>query len=138
MKTGIRTAVATITLSITAFGATMASAADPIVGVWKTQPDRKDLISHIQISDCSGKFCGVVLSAFDKSGKEVTTKNVGKKLFWDVASEGGGKYGGGTFWVPLMDVDTTPTMTLTGDSLKVQGCDHLICGHQVWTKLSDK
>ena len=29
-----------------------AALADPVVGVWKTEPDRKDLTSHIQISKC--------------------------------------------------------------------------------------
>lgn len=109
--------------------------ADPIVGLWKTEPDRKDLISHIKISACGDKFCGVIQSAYDKSGKEVQTKNIGKRLFWDVASEGSGTYGGGEFWVPLVNVDAVPTMTLSGDSLKVKGCSHHICGHQTWTRL---
>lgn len=115
--------------------ASAAHADDPIEGVWKTEPDRKNLISHIKISACGDKFCGKILSAYDQSGKEVQTKNVGKKLFWDVTSEGGGKYGGGTFWVPLVNVDAVPTMTLSGDSLKVKGCEHHICAHQVWTRL---
>ncbi|WP_052265149.1 DUF2147 domain-containing protein [Ruegeria sp. ANG-R] len=112
--------------------------ADPIEGVWKTQPDRKNLISHIQISECKGKFCGKVLSAYDSSGKEVQTPNIGKQLFWDVASKGDGKYGGGEFWVPLIDVDVDPQMTLSGNSLTVKGCEHIVCGHQTWTRLSDK
>ncbi|WP_170382662.1 DUF2147 domain-containing protein [Ruegeria atlantica] len=110
--------------------------ADPIVGVWKTEPDRKNLISHIKITACGDKFCGLIQSAYDKSGKEVQTPNIGKKLFWDVASEGGGKYGGGDFWIPMVNVDVAPQMTLSGDSLTVRGCDHAICGHQTWTRLA--
>lgn len=110
-------------------------AADPIVGLWKTEPDRKDLTSHIKITACGTKFCGQVMSAYDASGKEVQTPNVGKKLFWDVASEGGGKYGGGEFWVPLIDVEVKPQMTLSGDTLSVRGCEHVVCGHQTWTRL---
>ncbi|WP_170359090.1 MULTISPECIES: DUF2147 domain-containing protein [Ruegeria] len=112
------------------------AAADPIVGVWKTEPDRKNLISHIQISACGDKFCGQIQSAYDKSGKEVQTPNIGKKLFWDVASEGGGKYGGGDFWIPMVNVDVVPQMTLSGDTLTVRGCEHVVCGHQKWTRLS--
>lgn len=110
-------------------------AADPIVGVWKTEPDRKNLISHIKITACGDKFCGRILSAYDASGKEVQTPNIGKKLFWDVASEGGGKYGGGEFWVPLIDVDAVPQMTLQGGKLLVKGCEHEICAHQTWSRL---
>lgn len=112
------------------------AAADPIVGVWKTEPDRKNLISHIKISACGDKFCGQIQSAYDKSGKEVQTPNIGKKLFWDVASEGGGKYGGGDFWIPMVNVDVVPQMTLSGDTLNVRGCEHVVCGHQKWTRLS--
>ncbi|WP_298847512.1 DUF2147 domain-containing protein [uncultured Ruegeria sp.] len=109
--------------------------ADPIVGVWKTEPDRKNLISHIKISACADKFCGQILSAYDASGKEVQTPNIGKKLFWDVSGEGGGKYGGGEFWVPLINVDAVPQMTLQGDKLLVKGCEHEICAHQTWSRL---
>ncbi len=112
------------------------AAADPIEGVWKTEPDRKNLISHIRITACGAKFCGKILSAYDSSGKEVQTPNVGKKLFWDVASEGGGKYGGGEFWVPLINVKAVPQMTLQGDRLQVKGCEHLVCAHQTWSRLS--
>ncbi|WP_051927450.1 DUF2147 domain-containing protein [Ruegeria halocynthiae] len=111
------------------------AAGDPIEGVWKTEPDRKELTSHIQITACGDKFCGKILSAYDKSGKEVQTPNIGKKLFWDVASQGAGKYGGGEFWVPLINVDAVPQMTLQGDTLKVKGCEHHICAHQSWTRL---
>ena len=113
------------------------AAADPIEGVWKTEPDRKDLISHIKITACGDKFCGQILSAYDKSGKEVQTPNIGKKLFWDVSSEGSGTYGGGEFWVPLLDVEAVPQMTLQGDTLKVKGCEHHLCGHQTWTRLQN-
>ncbi|MEX0349944.1 MAG: DUF2147 domain-containing protein [Paracoccaceae bacterium] len=131
LRNRLRLAVLAIGLSVLAAQA----GADPIVGVWKTEPDRKNLISHIKITACGDKFCGKILSAYDTSGKEVQTKNIGKKLFWDVASEGGGTYGGGEFWVPLVNVEAVPTMTLSGDQLKVKGCSHHICGHQTWTRL---
>ena len=112
------------------------AAGDPIVGLWKTEPDRKDLTSHVKISACGNKFCGQIVSAYDQSGAQVQTPNVGKKLFWDVASEGDGKYGGGDFWVPLINVDVVPQMSLSGDTLTLHGCEKLVCGHQTWTRLS--
>ncbi|WP_170764290.1 DUF2147 domain-containing protein [Ruegeria lacuscaerulensis] len=112
------------------------AAGDPIEGVWETEPDRKNLISHIKITACGDKFCGQIQSAYDSSGKKVQTPNIGKKLFWDVASKGGGKYGGGDFWIPMINVDVVPQMTLSGNSLSVRGCEHVVCGHQTWTRLS--
>ena len=128
MKKHILVAFITLGVPVIAF-------ADPIVGLWKTEPDRKNLISHIQISACGDKFCGKVESGYDSSGKEVQTPNVGKQLFWGVASEGNGKYGGGEFWIPMIDVDVAPQMTLSGNTLTVRGCAHVVCGHQTWTRL---
>ncbi|MES0823950.1 DUF2147 domain-containing protein [Ruegeria sp. SCP11] len=133
MRNAIRNSIlsAALTLLIPAF-----AVADPIVGVWKTEPDRKNLTSHIKISACGDKFCGKIQSAYDQSGKEVNTPNIGKRLFWGVASKGGGKYGGGDFWIPVVNVDVEPQMTLSGNSLTVRGCENAICGHQTWTRLS--
>jgi len=114
----------------------LAAFADPLEGVWVTEEDRKKLISHIQISACGDKFCAKILSAYDTSGKEVQTPNIGKQLFWDVASEGGGKYGGGDMHVPLINVDVAPQITLVGDSLTIRGCEHAVCGKQIWTRLN--
>jgi hypothetical protein len=30
--------------------------ADPVVGIWKTEPDKKNLISHIAVSTCGAKI----------------------------------------------------------------------------------
>ncbi|WIY24352.1 DUF2147 domain-containing protein [Parasedimentitalea psychrophila] len=110
-------------------------AADPIVGKWQTQPDRKNLTSHIQISSCRDGFCGLILAAFDQSGKEMTTPNIGKPLFWGVKRTGAGRYGGGIFWVPLVNVKVTPKMSLKGNSLKVIGCKMEVCEQSLWTRM---
>jgi uncharacterized protein (DUF2147 family) len=112
-----------------------AFAADPVVGIWQTQPDRKDLISHIQISPCGEKFCGKVLKAFDPSGKEVMTKNIGKQIFWDAEAKGGGKYENATIWVPLLNINAKGKMMLSGDTLKVSGNKGPIRDSQVWTRI---
>ena len=124
--------------AIVAASATLAAPqlhADPIVGVWQTEPDRKKLISHIEVTQCAQKFCGKVLAAYTASGQQVRTKNVGKTLFWNVAKTGEGGYGGGEFWVPLMDVVATPKMRLSGNSLSVKGCKMGVCGQQTWKRL---
>ena len=112
-----------------------AFAADPAVGLWQTEPDRKDLISHLEVRDCGATLCGKIKTAFDMSGQKVMTKNVGKELFWDMSPEGGGAYGGGTVWVPLLDVQARATMQLAGDTLKVRACKGPVCDGQVWTRV---
>ena len=112
-----------------------AFAADPAIGLWQTEPDRKDLISHIQIRPCGESLCGKILTAFDMSGQKVTTKNVGKELFWDMSPNGGGTYVGGTVWVPLLNVQAKATMQLSGNTLKVRACKGLICDGQVWMRV---
>lgn len=122
-------------VSFLCISAVAALAADPIVGTWKTQPDKKNLISHIQITACGADFCGLILEAFNSAGKKVSTPNIGKKLFWGVQNKGSGDYSGGTFWVPLVDKDVDPKFKLTGDSLLVKGCELDICESQTWTRL---
>jgi len=110
-------------------------AADPVVGIWKTEPDRKNLTSHIQISQCGEKFCGKVLKAFGPSGKEVMTKNIRKQIFWDVEAKGGGNYDNGTIWVPLLNINAKGKMTLAGNTLKVSGNKGPVKDSQVWTRI---
>jgi uncharacterized protein (DUF2147 family) len=111
-------------------------AADGIVGTWQTEPDRKDLTSHIQITPCGANFCGTILRAFDPAGNEVMTKNIGKRLFWDMQAVGDGTYTGGTVYVPLIEKTTTNVkLTLNGSSLKVRGRVGPISATQNWTRL---
>lgn len=112
-----------------------AMAKDAAVGVWKTQPDRKKLTSHIGITQCGAKLCGKVLEAFDIYGKPARTRNVGRQLFWDMEALGNGKYGNGTVFVPLLNIKAKATMKLTGNRLKVTGCKGPVCDGQVWTRL---
>jgi uncharacterized protein (DUF2147 family) len=132
VKTAVLTALAAL-----AAGAALADLADdPAVGVWKTPPDRKDLVSHIEIAPCGeGALCGRVLRSFNQAGERVETPNIGKRIFWDVEPLGGGDYGKGTAWVPLLNVNARANMTLKGDTLKVQGCKLAVCDSQTWTRL---
>lgn len=111
------------------------SEAGEALGLWRTEPDRKNLISHIQIRSCGSNICGRVLRAFDASGQEVWTKNVGKELFWDMKDLGQGSYDGGTVFVPLLDVTAKAEMRIVGDRLHVRACKGPICDGQVWTRV---
>lgn len=110
-------------------------ASDPLVGVWRTEPDRKNLTSFIEIRACGPAFCGRIQQAFDPNGTEVKTANIGKELFWGVLPEAPGRYGKGTVHVPLLNVKASARMQLSGDRLTVTACKAAVCDGQVWTRV---
>ncbi|UYP66689.1 DUF2147 domain-containing protein [Thalassobacter stenotrophicus] len=113
-----------------------AYAKDSIVGVWQTEPDRKELTSHIEVAPCGTGYCGRVLRAFDPTGAEVTTRNIGRMLFWDMKQQDNGTFGGGAAYVPILNVTTSNVaLTLSGERLEVKGRVGLMRGTQVWTRL---
>lgn len=122
-------------IAILGASAVPALAGDPAIGVWQTEPDRKNLVSHIKVRSCGPALCGTVIRAFDTDGREVTTPHVGKRLFWDLSPQGGGKYAGGTVQVPLLNVTANASATVSGDSMRVTGCKGGICQGQTWTRL---
>ena len=113
-----------------------AYAKDSIVGIWQTQPDRKDLTSHIEVAPCGAGYCWRVLRAFDPSGAEVTTRNIGRMLFCDMKPQYNGTFGGVAAYVPILNVTTcNVALTLSGEQLEVKGSVGLMRGTQVWTRL---
>jgi uncharacterized protein (DUF2147 family) len=110
-------------------------AADPAVGIWQTEPDRKNLISHIEIRDCGEAVCGRILRAFDQQGQEVETPNIGKELFWDMVPQGDGAYANGTAWVPLLDVQVEASMVLSGSNLQIEACKGAVCENLTWVRV---
>jgi uncharacterized protein (DUF2147 family) len=113
-----------------------AFAADPAEGLWKTRPDDNGNFGHVRIYPCEAALCGVIAAAFDGAGTPVTSPNVGKRMLWDMAPEGGGAYSGGKIWAPDRDRTYSSKMSLSGDTLSVAGCvaGGLICRDQVWTR----
>lgn len=123
-------------LAILLFLSAAPALSEPVVGIWKTEPDRKNLTSHIQIVECGEKVCGMIKEAFNAAGQKVMTPNIGKTLFWNLRPTGTGDYVDGTVWVPFMDVTARAKMTLNGDTLKVTGCKGIICDGQTWTRVN--
>ncbi|MFY0680567.1 MAG: DUF2147 domain-containing protein [Thalassovita sp.] len=108
--------------------------ADPMVGVWATAPDHKGQIAHVKAQRCGESLCGRITHAYDKSGKEVTTPNVGKRLFWDMkpAPKGGYK---GKGWLPSRDMVFNAKVKVSGNQMTVRGCIAMICKSQTWTRV---
>ncbi len=107
--------------------------ADPVEGLWKTEPDAGKY-AYVTVSACGDRFCGVISRTFDDSG-EYRSDNLGHKIVWDMQAKGDGTYGGGQIWQPSTGKVYSSKMTLSGDKLRVAGCIGPICKKQNWTRV---
>lgn len=108
--------------------------ADRAEGLWLTGPDKKGQVGHVSFARCGDALCGKVLKAFDKSGKQVRTRNVGKRVIWGVKPTGTGKYAG-SMYVSTLNQNVPGTFRVSGRSMTVRGCLGPICQSQVWKKI---
>ncbi len=110
------------------------AAADPIEGMWKTQPD-DGKYAHIKMGKCGSAICGKIAKTFDSSG-EIKTPNIGKTLVIDMVPQGGGAYAG-KVWRPSNNKIYTGKMQLDGNSLTMKGCvaGGLLCSKQRWSRI---
>ena len=125
----------TIIAAIVGIGfAGTAMAADPAVGVWKTQPD-DGAYAHVKITPCGGAICGTIQRTFNASG-EYKSENIGKQLVIDMKPDGSGKYAG-KVWRPSNNKIYIGKMTVAGNSLKLSGCvaGGLLCSKQDWQRV---
>ncbi|MCK8484579.1 DUF2147 domain-containing protein [Aliiroseovarius sp. S2029] len=107
--------------------------ADAVEGVWKTQVDDGNY-AHVTMSKCGSAICGVISKAFNADGP-IKSENIGKRLVWDMQPNGGGKYSGGKIWQPSTGKVFKSKMTLSGNSLKVEGCVAVFCKKQTWSRV---
>jgi len=121
-------------LSALALALALPAAADPVLGLWQTGPDRKDQVAHVTVEPCGGAICGTILRAYDKSGQQVTTPNIGKRVFWDLRPVGPDRYEGRAY-VPAHDRDYDGELVLRGDRLTVKGCLGPVCMSQNWRRV---
>ena len=109
--------------------------ADPVEGLWRTQPDDNGNVGHVEIYACDAALCGVIRRALDGSGADRPSDNIGKRMIWDMQAQGDGRYSGGKIWAPDRDKTYNSRMMLSGDALEVSGCVLGICRSQDWTRL---
>ena len=107
--------------------ASAALAVDAVEGVWQTRADYNGHYGHVQITPCGPAFCGTLITAFDASGAEIASPNLGKRIVWDLAAYPGGLYDDGKVWSPDRNKTYNADMTLAGDTLSVRGCVLGIC-----------
>ena len=115
---------------------TLAATADPVTGVWQTQPGDAGNFAHVEIAACGSALCGTILRAYGADGAPRDSDTVGKRMIWDMAGDGAGRYSGGRIWAPDRDKTYRSKMELSGDRLKVSGCVGPICRSQTWARVN--
>jgi uncharacterized protein (DUF2147 family) len=109
--------------------------AGDLVGTWVTPPDGKGIIGHIEVTPCGGMaVCGVIASTYDSQGKQVVTRNIGVRVFWDMVRVDRNRWQGMAY-VPLYKQTYRGEITLNGNRAKVGGCFGPICKSQIWKRL---
>ena len=111
-----------------------ALAADPLEGLWQTQPD-DGAFAFVQIAPCGAALCGTMVRSFNADG-EYKSQNLGRQLVIDMMPAGNNRYKG-QVWRPSNDKIYIGRITLSGDRLKMKGCvaGGLICASQSWTRV---
>ncbi|MEX1660870.1 DUF2147 domain-containing protein [uncultured Thioclava sp.] len=109
--------------------------ADPIEGMWKTQPDAGKF-AYVTIKPCGAAFCGNITKSFDAKGQEVKTGNEGKEIVIDMAPKGGGKYEG-KVWRPSNNKIYLGKIKVQGSAMALAGCvaGGLFCKSQDWQRV---
>ena len=127
-----------IASAILAVGMAGAAAADPVLGIWKTEVDDGSY-AHVEMYSCGERICGKFARTFNSEG-EFQSANLGRKFVWDMAAAGDGTYShdkSGRIWRPSNDKTYKAKMTLQSpDTLIVQGCLGPICPKQTWTRVN--
>lgn len=108
--------------------------ADPIDGLWKTEPD-KGTYAHVKMGKCGSTICGVIVKTF-KDGKETKSDTIGKRVVRDLTPQGGGNYVG-SVWRPSNNKVYSGKINLKGDTMQLKGCvlGGLACGKQTWSRI---
>lgn len=110
------------------------AAADPILGLWQTQPD-EGAYAHVEMQPCGDAICGTIAQSF-KGGAAYASPNQGKTLVIDMEPNGNGSYVG-KVWRPSNNKIYLGKMSLKGDQLALRGCvaGGLICSKQTWSRV---
>ncbi|MEM9707990.1 MAG: DUF2147 domain-containing protein [Pseudomonadota bacterium] len=111
------------------------AAADPVTGIWQTEPDDNGNFGHVQVSPCGETICGVLIRAFDSSGKETPSDRIGQRILWDMVPLSAGSYGEGKIYAPDRDQTYRSKMALDGNALTVEGCVFVVCRGTVWRRV---
>lgn len=117
-----------------AIGFAGAAFADPLEGNWRTPADDNGNSGIVRVAPCGAALCGTLVQAFDASGTQLQTANIGRQIIFDTVAQGGGEYRGKVY-SPDRDATYNSRLTLSGNSLSVSGCVLGICRDGgTWTR----
>lgn len=113
-------------------------AAEALLGTWLSPPDARGQTGHVVMRSCSDGMCGTLERAFGSNGSAANSRNLGRRLLFNVRPIGRGEYQGRAF-VPLLGRDYPATLSLQGDQLLVTGCAAgAICKKQIWKRVGSR
>lgn len=123
-----------LTSAAFAIGLAGAAVADPVFGIWKTEPS-DGVYYHIKMQACGDKICGAYIAKF-QNGEKIANDGAGKNAVYDMIADGSGNYAGKAFRVSDGKVFTGKG-SLNGNTLRMKGCvaGGLICQGQDWTRV---
>ena len=125
----------TLILSLTAvILSTGAALADPALGRWATQADDNGNRGIIDMAMCGNRLCGTLIESRRANGEVFQSANNGRQIVWDMEPRGNGSYRDGQIYAPDRDRTSASNMTLSGDTLSVEGCVLFFCRAQTWTR----
>jgi hypothetical protein len=114
-------------------GLALPALADPVFGLWRTEPDARGVTAMVQLVDCHDRICGVVVGSYDGQGRPLDSPHAGRAYIWDMEPRGSGRYRDGKQWLPENDRVYPARMDLQGDQLTVTRCSLVVvCRDQVW------
>ncbi|RRN55953.1 DUF2147 domain-containing protein [Pseudoxanthomonas sp. SGNA-20] len=143
-----KTLLAGLALPLLALASMTATAADPVVGRWKTiDGETGKPKSYVEITQAAdGSFSGRIVELInpsrpnptcdkcsdDRKGKPIT----GMEIIRGMKADGGGKYSGGTILKPDEGKVYKSKLALIdgGRKLEVSGCVAFICKSQTWIR----
>ena len=111
-----------------------AAAADDLEGRWSTPADDNGNRGLVEVAPCGAALCGTLIAAFDSSGAQMSSPNIGRQIIFDTTPQGGGAYRG-QVWSPDRDKTYNSRLQLNGNTLAVSGCVLGICRDGgTWTR----
>ncbi|MDO5529266.1 MAG: DUF2147 domain-containing protein [Paracoccus sp. (in: a-proteobacteria)] len=111
-----------------------AASADPIEGVWQTQPDEGSF-AYVRIAPCGQAYCGTITRTFQGT-QEYQSPNIGLQIVIDMAPQGGGNYRGRVLR-PADRKIYNGRAEVSGNRMNLAGCvaGGLICRNQTWARI---
>ncbi len=108
-------------------------------GVWRTQSNDTGGYLEVTVGPCAAdasKICGIATKAFKAPGQsDPAYPNLGKPIVDNMASDGDGRYSGGTVFDPESGKTYKSKMSLNGNSMDVEGCIAFICDGETWSRV---